>query len=132
MSTELTASVVAQQPTGRIRTPADTANLVRFLLSEQGHWLTGQLIHINGGFPRWWTMNAASTGTVAARTPKIQIGDRFQQRVAASPALRRSQRKCGESRQRAMGRVTSSSDAPRPIQNRSIRRDEGRPGSSAA
>ncbi len=39
-------------PAGRLGTPEDTANLVRFLLSEQGGWVNGQLLHSNGGFPR--------------------------------------------------------------------------------
>lgn len=45
------ATVIAQQPTGRLGTPADTANLIRFLLSDRGLWINGQLINSNGGFP---------------------------------------------------------------------------------
>jgi 3-oxoacyl-[acyl-carrier protein] reductase len=45
------ADLTAMQPTGRLGTAADTANLVRFLLSERGHWINGQLLHSNGGFP---------------------------------------------------------------------------------
>ena len=37
---------------GRLGTPGDTANLVRFLFSEQGGWINGQLLQSNGGFPR--------------------------------------------------------------------------------
>lgn len=44
-------SGLAQQPTGRLGTPHDTANLVRFLLSERGSWINGQLLYSNGGFP---------------------------------------------------------------------------------
>lgn len=44
--------VIAMQPTGRLGTPADAANLVRFLLSDQGQWITGQLLYSNGGFPK--------------------------------------------------------------------------------
>jgi 3-oxoacyl-[acyl-carrier protein] reductase len=44
-------ALIALQPTGRLGTGADTANLVRFLLSEQGRWINGQLLHSNGGFP---------------------------------------------------------------------------------
>ncbi len=51
MTGELRAEVLAQQPTGRLGTPADVANLVRFLLSDQGRWINGQLLHSNGGFP---------------------------------------------------------------------------------
>ncbi|RCK68498.1 SDR family NAD(P)-dependent oxidoreductase [Desertihabitans brevis] len=45
------ASALAQQPTGRLGTPEDTANLIRFLLSERGAWINGQLLYSNGGFP---------------------------------------------------------------------------------
>jgi len=51
MGTRTHEQLVAMQPTGRLGTPADTANLVRFLLSEQGQWINGQLLHSNGGFP---------------------------------------------------------------------------------
>ncbi len=51
MDDETRAGLTAMQPTGRLGTPADTANLVRFLLSEQGQWINGQLLHSNGGFP---------------------------------------------------------------------------------
>jgi 3-oxoacyl-[acyl-carrier protein] reductase len=36
-------------PLGRVSTPADCAHLVRFLCSAEGGWITGQLIHSNGG-----------------------------------------------------------------------------------
>lgn len=39
-----------REPTGRLGTPADVARLVSFLLSEDGAWTTGQLIHTDGGF----------------------------------------------------------------------------------
>jgi 3-oxoacyl-[acyl-carrier protein] reductase len=45
-------SRLAMQPTGRLGTPADAANLVRLLLSEQGQWINGQLLYSNGGFPK--------------------------------------------------------------------------------
>jgi len=34
---------------GRVGTPADTADLVSFLLSEQGGWINAQLLHSDGG-----------------------------------------------------------------------------------
>lgn len=37
-------------PAGRPGTAADTANLVRFLFSEPGSWINGQLLSSNGGF----------------------------------------------------------------------------------
>lgn len=52
MTDEIRAAAVAMTPAGRLGTPEDTANLVRFLVSEQGAWVNGQLLHSNGGFPR--------------------------------------------------------------------------------
>jgi len=50
MDDEVRAGVVRRQPTGRIGTPADVAKLVAFLLSDDGEWTTGQLIHTDGGY----------------------------------------------------------------------------------
>lgn len=44
------SALVAEQPSGRLGTPEDAARLVRFLVSEDGRWVTGQLIHSDGGF----------------------------------------------------------------------------------
>jgi 3-oxoacyl-[acyl-carrier protein] reductase len=52
MTDEIRESGLRQQPTGRLGTPADTANLVRFLLSPEGSWINGQLLYSNGGFPK--------------------------------------------------------------------------------
>lgn len=51
MSEELRDRLIGMQPSGRLGTPTDIANVVRFLLSEQGQWINGQLIYSNGGFP---------------------------------------------------------------------------------
>jgi 3-oxoacyl-[acyl-carrier protein] reductase len=40
----------AATPLGRLGTPADTASLVAFLCSDEGGWITGQVLHSNGGF----------------------------------------------------------------------------------
>ncbi|NYF16054.1 3-oxoacyl-[acyl-carrier protein] reductase [Microbacterium sp. AK009] len=37
-------------PAGRLGTPDDIANTVRFLLSPEGSWVNGQLLKVNGGF----------------------------------------------------------------------------------
>lgn len=50
MTPEIRQMVSAQTPAGRLATPADTADLVRFLMSDAGGWITGQLLHSNGGF----------------------------------------------------------------------------------
>ena len=39
-------------PTGRLGQPQDVAKLVSFLVSENAEWITGQVIHSEGGFIR--------------------------------------------------------------------------------
>lgn len=36
-------------PLGRVGEPQDIANTIRFLLSEDASWITGQIIHVDGG-----------------------------------------------------------------------------------
>jgi 3-oxoacyl-[acyl-carrier protein] reductase len=50
MDDTLRAELARRQPTGRLGTPADVARIVSFLLSDDGVWTTGQLIHSDGGF----------------------------------------------------------------------------------
>jgi 3-oxoacyl-[acyl-carrier protein] reductase len=50
MSPELRERLDRTNPIGRISTPRDAANLVRFLLSDEGGWITGQLLQSDGGF----------------------------------------------------------------------------------
>ncbi len=50
MTPEIREAGVAQTPAGRLGTPADTADLVRFLMSDAGGWITGQVLYSNGGF----------------------------------------------------------------------------------
>jgi len=50
MDDQIRTWAIAQTPAGRLGTPEDTANLVRFLLSDAGGWINGQLLHSNGGF----------------------------------------------------------------------------------
>ncbi len=50
MTDEIRAAGTAATPAGRLGTPQDTADLVRFLMSDQGSWINGQLLHSNGGF----------------------------------------------------------------------------------
>lgn len=51
MADAIRESAIADHPTGRLGTPDDIANLVRFLLSDRGRWVNGQLLYANGGFP---------------------------------------------------------------------------------
>ena len=41
--------IVAQTPLGRVGEPEDVADVIVFLASEQGRWITGQVIQANGG-----------------------------------------------------------------------------------
>ncbi len=50
MTPEIKQMCLAQTPAGRLGTPADTADLVRFLMSDSGGWITGQVLSSNGGF----------------------------------------------------------------------------------
>ncbi len=40
---------VADVPLGRLGTPEDIANSALFLLGPQARWITGQVLHVNGG-----------------------------------------------------------------------------------
>ncbi|WP_417217425.1 SDR family oxidoreductase [Arthrobacter sp.] len=50
MDDELRRSLTRATPAGRLGQPRDTADLVRFLFSDAGSWINGQLLHSNGGF----------------------------------------------------------------------------------
>lgn len=52
MSSELRAEIVRQFPTGRVGQPEDAARLIAFLASDDAAWITGQIIHSEGGFWR--------------------------------------------------------------------------------
>lgn len=50
MTEEVQAYLVNKFPAGRIGEPVDVARLIAFLVSEEAKWVTGQVIHSNGGF----------------------------------------------------------------------------------
>jgi 3-oxoacyl-[acyl-carrier protein] reductase len=50
MSDVTRRTLVADQPLGRLGVPADIAEVVAFLVSERGRWISGQLLHVDGGF----------------------------------------------------------------------------------
>ena len=52
MDDELRAELLPRFPMGRIGRPEDAARLVAFLCSEEAGWITGQVIHSEGGFVR--------------------------------------------------------------------------------
>jgi 3-oxoacyl-[acyl-carrier protein] reductase len=49
MTPEVEAALARSTPLGRAGQPADLADVVVFLASEQARWITGQLIRVNGG-----------------------------------------------------------------------------------
>jgi 3-oxoacyl-[acyl-carrier protein] reductase len=46
-------------PLGRFGEPADVASAIEWLLDPQQHWITGQVIGVDGGLS---TVRARSTG----------------------------------------------------------------------
>ncbi|HLT19186.1 MAG TPA: SDR family oxidoreductase [Thermomicrobiales bacterium] len=52
MSDELRERLLPRFPMGRIGEPADVARLVAFLASPDARWITGQILHSEGGFIR--------------------------------------------------------------------------------
>ncbi|QQE78898.1 SDR family oxidoreductase [Alicyclobacillus sp. SO9] len=53
MNDELKEFLLSKFPMGRIGEPRDAAKLIVFLASDEAEWITGQIIHSNGGF---WNM----------------------------------------------------------------------------
>jgi 3-oxoacyl-[acyl-carrier protein] reductase len=50
MTPQIREHGIRETPAGRLGTPADTADLVRFLMSDAGGWISGQVLHSSGGF----------------------------------------------------------------------------------
>lgn len=50
MDDETREALARMQPLGRLGTPRDIAGVTSFLLSEEGRWISGQLLHADGGF----------------------------------------------------------------------------------
>jgi 3-oxoacyl-[acyl-carrier protein] reductase len=50
MNDDIRRAVLADQPQGRLGEPADIAAVVAFLVSKPGRWVSGQLLHVDGGF----------------------------------------------------------------------------------
>lgn len=50
MDDETRTSLTAYHPLGRAGTPKDIAGITAFLLSDEGRWVSGQLLHTDGGF----------------------------------------------------------------------------------
>lgn len=52
MDEKLEADLLKQFPMKKIGMPKDAARLIGFLASDEGEWVTGQVIHSEGGFMR--------------------------------------------------------------------------------
>jgi|SRR5947209_2415650 len=52
MTNDLKHAVLAASPMGRLGLPEDAARLIAFLASDEAGWITGQLIHSEGGLRR--------------------------------------------------------------------------------
>lgn len=50
MDDDTRTALTAAQPLGRLGTPADIAEVVAFLVSDAGRWMSGQLLHADGAF----------------------------------------------------------------------------------
>lgn len=50
MDAETRDAMPAYHPLGRLGTPRDIAGVTAFLLSDEGRWISGQLLHADGGF----------------------------------------------------------------------------------
>ncbi len=50
MDDALRDDLTAAHPLGRLGTPSDIAEVVAYLLSPAGRWISGQLLHADGGF----------------------------------------------------------------------------------
>ncbi len=46
---EVTKALLSQIPMGKLGTPEDVANAVKFLASDEAEYITGQVINVNGG-----------------------------------------------------------------------------------
>lgn len=53
MTPDVAAQVAPMFPLGRMGEPDDPARLIEWLVSDDGRWMTGQVINTEGGFARW-------------------------------------------------------------------------------
>ncbi|OLS35093.1 oxidoreductase [Alkalihalophilus pseudofirmus] len=52
MTEEIKQDLAAKFPFGRVGEPEDAAKVIKFLVTEDAAWMTGQVIHSEGGFIR--------------------------------------------------------------------------------
>lgn len=53
MTPDLLDHVAPMFPFGRMGEPDDPARLIEWLVSDEGQWMTGQVLNTEGGFARW-------------------------------------------------------------------------------
>ena len=74
---QLQAALLPTIPLRRIGMPEDVVDVIVFLASHQGRWLTGQTLHVGGGITYRSDPAAEWEETVAkARGPLFAIGGR--------------------------------------------------------
>jgi 3-oxoacyl-[acyl-carrier protein] reductase len=66
---ELFEAVADRLPAGRWGEPDDAARLIAWLVSDDGRWITGQVLNSEGGFRRWGRLAGGGD-------PDAQRGDR--------------------------------------------------------
>ena len=49
MEASITDYLVSRTPLGRVGQPADIADAVAFVVSEEGRWITGETLQVGGG-----------------------------------------------------------------------------------
>jgi NAD(P)-dependent dehydrogenase (short-subunit alcohol dehydrogenase family) len=54
---EKEAKLLALHPLGRLGEPADIANAIAFLVSDEASWITGQAIAVDGGFTAGYSVD---------------------------------------------------------------------------
>jgi 3-oxoacyl-[acyl-carrier protein] reductase len=52
MNENIKNHILSKSPMGRIGMPQDALRLIAFLASDEAEWVTGQIIHSEGGFQR--------------------------------------------------------------------------------
>ncbi|GAA3072601.1 SDR family oxidoreductase [Actinocorallia glomerata] len=55
MTPQLWGQVASMFPRGRFGEPDDPARLIAWLMTPEAEWITGQVLHTEGGFARWRT-----------------------------------------------------------------------------
>ncbi|WP_437895470.1 SDR family oxidoreductase [Sorangium sp. So ce124] len=49
MPDQMIQGIVSMTPLGRVGAPEDVADVVAFIASDDSRWITGQVLHVNGG-----------------------------------------------------------------------------------